>query len=248
MARTSDRLDDVATAAAVVSAVLVLCGAQPLSAAQFYLTGAPSSKSLSLTSESGASYTQAWSSGSQSWSNSAALNGDIGGIQYEFHIYAASFGSTSFQASILINAAVVAQASFSATTNTYLPKINLVTGIDPLLTGNTSLELRITHVGGSVGSILWGDLGGDTSFIRIPDPGDYNGDHTVDAADYVVWRKNDGTPAGYSTWRANFGQTTGTGSAVIGSDSANATVPEPANLVMLIVAAAGVSTRRRWCA
>jgi hypothetical protein len=42
-------------------------------------------------------------------------------------------------------------------------------------------------------------------------PGDYNQNGTVDAADYVVWRKNDGTPAGYDTWRANFGATTATG-------------------------------------
>jgi hypothetical protein len=40
--------------------------------------------------------------------------------------------------------------------------------------------------------------------------GDYNGDNSVDAADYVWWRKNDGdNPAGYNTWRANFGRTGG---------------------------------------
>ena len=41
-------------------------------------------------------------------------------------------------------------------------------------------------------------------------PGDFNLDGTVDAADYVVWRKNPGgvyTPADYTTWRTNFGQT-----------------------------------------
>jgi hypothetical protein len=42
--------------------------------------------------------------------------------------------------------------------------------------------------------------------------GDYNGDGGVDAADYVWWRKNDGgNPAGYNTWRANFGATGGGG-------------------------------------
>ena len=50
-------------------------------------------------------------------------------------------------------------------------------------------------------------------------------------------RQND-----FNIWRANFGQTAGSGSGA----SANATVPEPATLVMLIVTAAGVSTRRRW--
>src|SRR3954466_5885713 len=42
--------------------------------------------------------------------------------------------------------------------------------------------------------------------------GDYNNDGKVDAADYLSWRKTDGTPAGYSAWRAHFGQTAGSGS------------------------------------
>jgi hypothetical protein len=42
--------------------------------------------------------------------------------------------------------------------------------------------------------------------------GDYNDDGEVDAADYVVWRKNPagfGGPAGYSAWRTNFGSSAG---------------------------------------
>jgi hypothetical protein len=38
-------------------------------------------------------------------------------------------------------------------------------------------------------------------------PGDFNNDGDVDAADYIVWRKNDGTEVGYDSWRANFGRT-----------------------------------------
>ncbi len=57
--------------------------------------------------------------------------------------------------------------------------------------------------------------------------GDYNNDGRVDAADYVVWRKNPGAfggdPAGYNTWRTNFGRTSGSGAAL---ESA-AGVPEP---------------------
>jgi hypothetical protein len=41
--------------------------------------------------------------------------------------------------------------------------------------------------------------------------GDYNENGTVDAADYVAWRNDPashgGNPAGYNTWRANFGAT-----------------------------------------
>jgi autotransporter-associated beta strand protein len=43
--------------------------------------------------------------------------------------------------------------------------------------------------------------------------GDYNGNGTVDAADYALWRKNPGAyggdPAGYNTWKSNFGSTGG---------------------------------------
>ena len=64
--------------------------------------------------------------------------------------------------------------------------------------------------------------------------GDFNLDGVVDAADYVVWRKTDGTQSGYDTWRMHFGETLGNGSGA----TANVTVPEPATLVMLIMAAA----------
>jgi hypothetical protein len=75
-------------------------------------------------------------------------------------------------------------------------------------------------------------------------PGDYNTDGTVDAADYVVWRKNEGTQGGYNSWRAHFGETAGSGSGA----NANATIPEPATLVLLILAAAGWCLRRGWAA
>ena len=72
-------------------------------------------------------------------------------------------------------------------------------------------------------------------------PGDFNGNGAVDAADYIVWRKTDGTQTGYDTWRANFGQTAGSGSGA----GAHATVPEPTMLVLLTVAACGSFLQRR---
>jgi len=33
-----------------------------------------------------------------------------------------------------------------------------------------------------------------------------SGNGIVDAGDYVSWRKNDGTQAGYQNWRGNFGK------------------------------------------
>ena len=86
--------------------------------------------------------------------------------------------------------------------------------------------------------------------LLIPLPsGDYNGNGTVDTADYVIWRKalgqSDMSPIGfladgdgdgqvdqndYNIWRTNYGETTARGS--LGS----AGVPEPAAWLMLVVA------------
>jgi hypothetical protein len=74
--------------------------------------------------------------------------------------------------------------------------------------------------------------------------GDYNNDGRVDAADYVVWRKNDGSQNGYNTWRTNFGRTSGSGAAL---DSA-AGVPEPASFGLaahLLILGIGKCSRKR---
>jgi hypothetical protein len=83
-------------------------------------------------------------------------------------------------------------------------------------------------------------------------PGDYNDDGTVDAADYVVWR-NGGpllnetktigsvTSEDYVEWRANFGDVGGAGS---GSGQLIGSVPEPATVYVLVVAAALLLMRR----
>jgi bacillolysin len=73
--------------------------------------------------------------------------------------------------------------------------------------------------------------------------GDYNGDGTVDGADYVVWRKGFGTyytVGAFEDWRNNFG-------APSGSGSAQATVPEPSAflLVATVLAMSYSSTRFR---
>jgi hypothetical protein len=68
-----------------------------------------------------------------------------------------------------------------------------------------------------------------------PPPGDFNRDGTVDAADYVVWRKTDNTQAGYNLWRANFGQPPGGGSSSalhLPTSPFDTAVPEPALLVL----------------
>jgi hypothetical protein len=74
--------------------------------------------------------------------------------------------------------------------------------------------------------------------------GDYNGNGTVEAADYVVWRNGDSpddTQAGYNLWKANFGKTAGTGSSI-------ATIPEPSTLLLTIAALGALNNRRRRAA
>jgi len=93
----------------------------------------------------------------------------------------------------------------------------------------------------ATGTIYIDDI--SASIITAPLlPGDFNSDGIVDAADYVVWRRNDGTQAGYDTWRSHFGETAA--SAV--SAPQRPTVPEPAALILFCVgiAAAGIRGRR----
>jgi hypothetical protein len=88
--------------------------------------------------------------------------------------------------------------------------------------------------------------------------GDYNNNGVVDAADYLVWRKNSGTtktlpndPLGgtigsgqYNQWRAHLGQLAGSGSGAAGG-----TIPEPATFGLMILAAGGLwpwQRRRAW--
>jgi hypothetical protein len=72
----------------------------------------------------------------------------------------------------------------------------------------------------------------------VPSPGDFNQDGTVDAADYVVWRKGLGTiftQADYDVWRAHFGETAGNGSSLPSVDPLSAAVPEPSTALIVLV-------------
>jgi hypothetical protein len=93
------------------------------------------------------------------------------------------------------------------------------------------------------------EMRGMLSLVSRTVSGDYNDDGTVDAADYVVWRENDGSPAGYDMWRANFGvmaaasaasraatpHFVGAGPPRLGGPTA--AVPEPTSSTLGVVAA-----------
>src|SRR5262249_39393339 len=92
--------------------------------------------------------------------------------------------------------------------------------------------------------------------------GDYNVNGVVDAADYLIWRKNLGTtntlpndPTGgtigtsqYNTWRAYFGQIAGSDSALPSAGPLSAAVPEPAIAPMLLMGVLVMCSRYRAAA
>jgi len=72
---------------------------------------------------------------------------------------------------------------------------------------------------------------------RVPtaeDFGDYNHDGFIDAADFVVWRKNDGTPGGFQNWRESLGVTLPGLSSGNGFTLSN--VPEPTTSLLFALA------------
>ena len=84
----------------------------------------------------------------------------------------------------------------------------------------------------------------DNIRVGTSSPGDYNGNGTVDAADYVLWRNggplmnevaDPGTvsPADYTEWRARFGNM-----AASGSSATIGVVPEPGSALLLVIACA----------
>jgi hypothetical protein len=145
-------------------------------------------------------------------------------------------------------------------------QVSLVSGFTPA-TGNSFDLFNWSSLTGTFSTLdlpaLSGGLAWNTSQLYTTGvlsiagvagtPGDYNNNGTVDAGDFVLWRKYQGSthvlpndPTGgtigvaqYTTWRAHFGQPPGSGSGAAGS--ASAAVPEPATPVLLMFAAS------YWC-
>jgi hypothetical protein len=89
-------------------------------------------------------------------------------------------------------------------------------------------------------------------------PGDFDRDGRVDAADYIVWRKNVGQPSGtlpndntgvtigddqYNLWRSTFGNpAAGSGSEL---DANVGVVPEPSSITLLVLGLSALAGRYR---
>jgi hypothetical protein len=94
---------------------------------------------------------------------------------------------------------------------------------------------------------------GTTQYSLVVAPGDFNGDHAVDGADYVIWRETVGSTTDlradgngdrviddndYAVWRSQFGATYASGLSLV-------EVPEPQCCFLLVVGAAIGQLRRR---
>jgi len=80
-------------------------------------------------------------------------------------------------------------------------------------------------------------VGTNLAVFALPN-GDYNQDGSIDAADYVVWRKTIGGQLAYDAWRENFGTTAGSGSGQ------GSSVPEPMTWTLATLALVGLMARR----
>ncbi len=115
--------------------------------------------------------------------------------------------------------------------------------------GNTNAAYHTTLITGT----------GVLQVTAGPVVGDYNNDGEVDSSDYLTWRSQFGAAtianrdpnitgligqADYASWRAHFGELAASGSAANLNSGNGATVPEPATITMLLLAAAFLPASR----
>lgn len=134
--------------------------------------------------------------------------------------------------------------------------VTLLNDFAPALGETFTLLNTATSLTGTFGAEMLPSLDGGLAFdvvytanqvllevVAASLAGDYNGDGSVDAADYTVWRDGLGTTFtlnDYDVWAANFGAT----------GASTVAVPEPAAGVLLLVASLGCwisrSCRSGW--
>jgi T5SS/PEP-CTERM-associated repeat protein len=149
-------------------------------------------------------------------------------------------------------------------------------GTDPIIGTFASGSAAYAMYGNSIVRFAVDYTAGDGNDIALLTEavgvlGDYNGDGTVDAADYTVWRDTLGTTVGrhfgadgngdgtvneadWDVWKANFGHTASGAGSTAGQASSGTqtienpqseTVPEPASLALMVLAGGGFAVRFR---
>jgi hypothetical protein len=137
----------------------------------------------------------------------------------------------------------------SMAANTLGFDLGTVVANDPTSLFVANGDLTVSFILDGVGAV---SRTGFVKYINIPAalPGDFNGDLSVDAADYTVWRDNLGAPtdaalmgAGdgnpgvdvgdYDLWKSNFGLAGGAGAMVAANGSP---VPEPGTAMICVAA------------
>ena len=110
-------------------------------------------------------------------------------------------------------------------------------------TGGVSGEFTNHSLPQLAAGLYWQlDIEPNTVTLEVLDsapPGDFNFDGVVNAADYPVWLKFDGSPPSYDVWQTNYGPTTNHGA------SFTPAVPEPTSSVLLFLAAGVLCFRAR---
>jgi GH18 family chitinase len=164
-------------------------------------------------------------------------------------------GANTMQASLLPSGSVV--GNFTDPSFPWMLTAHGSASFNPVV---TQLQFRSLFEFNFTISNLW--LGNAAAFFTptATSMGDFNGNGTVDTADYLVWRSMMGqTGAGlaadgngnnvvdaddYDVWRRNFGLVTGIGTEAIVNSAQSLAVPEPATFVWLVLAVIMALTAR----
>lgn len=126
--------------------------------------------------------------------------------------------------------------------------VNLLGGFIP--TSGSTFEV-LTAIDGFVGTfdtetlptlggiLEWTvDYGATAVTLQAFLVGDFDEDGDVHGADFLVWQRDDGTPAGLAAWQATYG-------SGVGSLQAATTVPEPVGLSLALVSLGLFAVARR---
>jgi hypothetical protein len=118
--------------------------------------------------------------------------------------------------------------------------------IGSLLLGALAQPQGLTYGSTSSGAAVQSDeYFSGTGIVTVGLLGDFNGDHSVDDGDYLVWRKSSsayGDSAGYDLWRSNYGATAPASGS--GSVSGQTAVPEPGAMILVLLGSAAITMLR----